>query len=189
MRRRTLPLLALSLVPGMVSVLTGCGNKRRQPPVASRRSLADSADQVMFGVHFNLTDKGVARAALLADTALFFNDNTRVELERVNSTFFTTTGAKNAVLTARHGTYRTQGGLMVARGDVLIVSEDGRQLRSEEVQYDPSRNLVSTDSPFVLTEPTRRLEGVGFRADPDLRNIQVLKVLSGTSGAVTIPNQ
>jgi hypothetical protein len=79
--------------------------------------------------------------------------------------------------------------MMVARGDVVVNSTDGRTLRSEELRYDQSRNEIASDSAFVLTEPSRRLEGIGFRSDPGLQNVHVLKTLSGTAGAVTIPNQ
>ena len=71
----------------------------------------------MFGTRFNMTDHGMERAVLLADTAFFFNDNTRVELEHVNATFYTATGAKDATLTSRHGTYHTQTGVMSARDE------------------------------------------------------------------------
>jgi LPS export ABC transporter protein LptC len=143
----------------------------------------------MYGARFNLTDQGVMHAQLVADTAYFFDDNTRIELIRVNVTFFSATGLKNAVLTSRRGTYHTATGLMVGRGDVVVNSEDGRRLRSEELKFDQSRNEISSDSAFVLTEPERRLEGIGFRSDPNLQNVHVLKTLSGTAGVVTIPNQ
>jgi LPS export ABC transporter protein LptC len=173
----------------LVAVLTGCNENQRQPPIAKRSALADSADQIMFGTKFTLTDNGVARALLFADTAFFFEDNTRVELQHVRMTFYTTTGEKNAVLTSRRGTYRTQTGQMIARGNVVVISEDGRELRSEELKYDQGHNEVASDSAFVLTEPERRMEGIGFRSDPNLKNVHVLKVLSGTSGPVTIPKQ
>lgn len=174
------------LVATLVTV--GCGSTKKTPPVSSN-ALADSANQVMYGARFNLTDQGVMHAQLVADTAYFFDDNTRVELIRVNSTFYTSTGVKSAVLTSHRGTYHTNTGMMVARGDVAVNSEDGRRLRSEELKYDQSRNEISSDSAFVLTEPDRRLEGVGFRSDPNLQNVHVLKTLSGTAGAVTVPNQ
>lgn len=166
----------------------GCKTTTKTPPV-SQSALADSANQVMYGARFNLTDQGVMHAQLLADTAYFFDDNTRVELMHVNSTFYTSTGVKSAVLTSRSGTYHTPTGLMVARGDVVVNSEDGRRLRSEELRYDQSRNEISSDSAFVLTEPDKRLEGIGFRSDPNLQNVHILKTLSGTAGVVTIPNQ
>lgn len=167
----------------------GCTSDSKRPPVSGRSTLADSADQVMYGAKFNLTDQGVLHAQLHADTAYFFDDNTRVELLRVNSTFFTTVGVKNAVLTSHRGTYHTASGLMEAFGDVVVVSEDGRRLQTQQLRYDQARNEISSDSAFVLTEPNRRLEGIGFRSDPNLDNIHILKMLSGTAGAVTIPGQ
>lgn len=179
----------LGAVIALTLLASGCNGRKKTPPVSAHSTLADSADQVMYGARFNLTDQGVLHAQLVADTAYFFDDNTRVELMHVNTTFFTTVGVKNAVLTSRRGTYHTATGLMVARGDVLVNSEDGRQLRSEELKYDQSRNEIASDSAFALTEPNRRLEGIGFRSDPNLQNIHVLKTLSGTAGAITIPNQ
>jgi len=165
---------------------TACAKKKTPPPIAGRSALADSADQIMFGVRLRLTDGGVDRAYIIGDTAFFFNDNTRVELERVHAEFHKTTGEPDANLTARHGTYVVPTGMMAARGDAVITSMDGRRLQSEEIKYDKIHNEVSSDSAFVLTEPDRRLEGVGFRSDPNLRNVRVLRVLSGTSGPVDL---
>ncbi len=177
------------LVVAALCAATACTSKTKSPPVSAQNALADSADQIMFGARFNLTDQGIQRATLLSDTAYFFDDNTRVELMKVNTTFFTTTGTKNAVLTSRRGTYRTGTGQMVARGDVVVDSEDGRHLTTQELMYDPTKNEVSSDSAFVLTEPGKRLAGVGFRSDPDLKNVHILKTTAGAGGMITIPNQ
>ena len=171
------------------ALATACTNSRKSPPVSSRSALADSANQVMYGARFNLTDQGVMHAQLVADTAYFFDDNTRVELFHVNTTFFTSVGVKNAVLTSRRGTYHTGTGVMLARGDVVVNSEDGRRLRSEELKYDQAHNEISSDSAFILTGPDRSLQGIGFRSDPNLQNVHVLKTVSGTAGTITIPNQ
>jgi LPS export ABC transporter protein LptC len=154
-----------------------------------RTALADSADQVMFGAHFNLTDKGLARAELLSDTAYFFDDNTRIELRKVETTFYTTTGARDAYLTSKRGTFNNRTGIMVARGNVVVITEEGRRLETPELKYDQQSNEISSDSAFVLTEPGRRLEGVGFRSDPNMQNVQIFKTRRGTTGAVTLPGQ
>lgn len=167
---------------------TGCKSNSKSPPV-SANALADSANQVMYGARFNLTDQGIMHAQLVADTAYFFDDNTRIELIRVNATFFTSAGVKDAVLTSRRGAYHTATGLMEARGDVVVNSEDGRRLQSQELRYDQARNEMSSDSAFVLTSPGRRLEGIGFRSDPNLQNVHILKTLAGSAGTITIPNQ
>jgi LPS export ABC transporter protein LptC len=174
-------LLALALV---IALGAACDTKK-QPPVAAHSPLADSADQVMYGARFRLTDAGISRALLLADTAYFFDDNTRTELENVNTTFFNSTGAKDAVLTSRRGTYNSRTSNMVARKDVLVVSEDGRRLTTSELIYNQQRNEISSDSAFVMTEPNRRIQGIGFRSDPNMNNIQILKGASGVVKGVT----
>src|SRR6476646_9726793 len=90
----------------IVAALSACDN-RTAPPIAKGSAMADSADQIMYGAHFNLTDQGLSRAELLSDTAYFFEDNTRVELRKVEATFYTTTGARDAFLTSRRGPYRS----------------------------------------------------------------------------------
>jgi LPS export ABC transporter protein LptC len=100
-------------------------------------------------------------------------------MEPVNTTFFTTTGAKDAVLTSKRGTYNSRSSNMIARKNVVVVSEDGRRLTTEELKYNQQKNEISSDSAFVMTEPNRRLEGIGFRSDPNMKNIQILKGASG----------
>jgi LPS export ABC transporter protein LptC len=171
-----------------LSAIAACTEKTA-PPVAKKSALADSADQVMFGAHFNLTDKGLERAELVSDTAYFFDDNTRIELRKVETTFYTVTGARDAYLTSVRGTYNNRTGLMIARGDVVVTTEEGRRLTTPELRYDQASNEISSDSAFVLTEPGRRLEGIGFRSDPNMQNVQILKTRSGSTGVVTLPGQ
>lgn len=168
--------------------LAACDDNRATP-VMQIATIADSADQIMFGASFNLTDRGLSRAELMADTAYFFDDNTRVELRKVEATFYTTSGARDAYLTSRRGTYNSRTGTMTARGDVVVITEEGRRLTTPELKYDQQMNEVASDSAFVLTEPGRRLEGIGFRSDPNMQNVQILRTRSGSTGAVTLPGQ
>lgn len=163
-----------------------CDDKR-EPPVLPHNAMADSADQVMFGASFKMTDNGVDRAELQADTAYFFDDNTRIELDDVQTTFYTVTGMKDAVLTSNHGRYSTRLGNMTAYGNVVVNTEDGRRIVTPELHYSEAANQFSSDSQFVMTEPGRRIAGVGFRSDPGLKNVQVLSgatgFMSGQGGA------
>ena len=174
------------LVLGILAMTATAGcTQKKQPPVATHSPLADSADQVMYGARFRLTDNGVSHAEMQADTLYFFDDNTRIEAENPHVTFFTATGQKDAVLTARRGTSNTRNNNMVARKNVVVVSEDGRRLTTEELIYNQPKNEISSDSAFVLTEPNRRLEGIGFRSDPNMKNIQILKGATGFARGVT----
>ena len=182
LRRLTIASLATA-----VTLAAACRHDK-EPVTAPSSPMADSADQVMFGARAILTDKGLMRAELFGDTAYFFDDNTRIELRTVKTNFFTTEGAQNAVLTSKQGTYRTQGS-MEARGDVVVVSTDGRRLTTPQLRFDQTRNEISSDSAFVLTEPGRSVAGVGFVSDPNMNNVRILKTTSGSTGRVTIPGQ
>jgi LPS export ABC transporter protein LptC len=179
----------LALVALAALIASAACTEKTAPPVARKSALADSADQLMYGAHFNLTDKGLARAELLSDTAYFFDDNTRIELRKVATTFYTTSGARDAYLTSQRGTYNNRSGMMIARGDVVVITEEGRRLTTPHLKYDQAQNEISSDSAFVLTEPGRRLAGIGFRSDPNMQNIQILKTKSGSTGTVTLPGQ
>ena len=178
--------MRVSVIVGLfaASLSLACTNKKL-PPVEAHSPLADSADQVMYPARFNLTDQGLQRAHVDADTAYFFDDNNRMELQGVHATFYTVTGAKDAVLTSRHGTTNTRTNNMIARNDVVVVSEDGRRLTTPELIYNQQKNEISSDSAFVMTEPNRRLEGIGFRSDPNMKNIQILKGASGFAKGVS----
>src|SRR5687767_8639827 len=173
----------------MALSLTACQDPGATPPL-SQNAASDTADQTMFGVRLMLADRGIQRAQMEADTAFTYEDNTRFELRTVKTLFFTETGLKNGTLTSRQGTHNVRTGNMEARGNVVVVSEDGRRLVTEHLRYDPGKNEISSDSAFVLTEPAQRISGIGLTADPNLNNVNIHKAASGsTTRSVTQPDR
>lgn len=147
------------------------------------RTLADSAEQVMFGVHLALTSAGVRRGELVADTAMSFEAATRYELHRVRVTFADTLGRPLGVLSAREATYRIADAALETRGQVVVVSDTSRRrLEAPRVRWDAARNELSSDSAFVATAGTRRLTGTGFVSDPGLFSLRCLRACTGTLG-------
>jgi LPS export ABC transporter protein LptC len=159
----------------------GCKDQRN-PTLTARAVIPDSAEQVMYGLRHALTSDGVRRGELFADTAYFYDANSRIELRGVRTTFFTANGDSNAVLTGREATYRVQEQRIEGRGDVKVVANDGRRLTSPRLVYDRGINQISSDTAFTFAQPGRTVSGVGFRADPGLRNVQVLSNFKGRSG-------
>lgn len=168
--------------------LAACKQDNSASPVVKGRVVPDSADQVLYGVRFFLTDGGLRRAELVADTAYMYDENTRTELRVVNTTFFKNSGEKDAVLTSKTGTYNVRLGSMEARGDVVVVTTDGRKLATPHLRYDPSRNEIASDSAFVINEENGRVtEGIGFIGDPDLNNVRVLSATKSRGNQLVIP--
>ena len=151
--------------------------------------MPDSAQQMLFGVHFNLTDAGVRHGEVHSDTAYMYDENTRTELKHVDATFFSAAGERNATLTSKTGTYHVRVGSMEARGNVVVVSTDGRKLETPQLRYDPTRNEITSDSAFTLTTPENTVTGVGFVSDPNMRNIKILRAAKATGKSVTIPKR
>jgi LPS export ABC transporter protein LptC len=181
--------LAAAIAAGIVALgmtIAGC-TSGKTPPVAARDPLADSADQVFYHAKSRLTDHGVMKSELHADTGYFFDDNTRIEMRVDTTYFFTVTGAPNAVLTSREGTYNTRTGNMEARGNVIVTGVDGRRLTTPQLRYAQAQNQISSDSPFVLTDTShRQTTGVGFTSDPDMNNVRCLRLCAGTAGVVNL---
>jgi LPS export ABC transporter protein LptC len=172
---------------GLVSALA-CRKQGTAPPVKHGATMADSAEQVMLGVRMLLTDRGVQRGEMFADTAYVFEDQTRFELRKVRATFNTSTGTKDGVLSADRGLYNQRESKLEGYGNVVIVTTEGKRLTSPHMKYLQALNEVSSDSAFTLVEPGRSLSGIGFRADPQLTRVVVLKS-GGARGNITLPAQ
>ena len=148
----------------------------------------DSADQVLVGMTHYITTNGILRARVRADTAYMFSPTQLAELRSVHVTFYDAQGAETSNLTSKEGTYHMRTGDMEARGTVVVVTNDGRTLRSEVMRYSQATNKVSSDKEFVFDGPDRHIEGEGFTSDPDFKDV-VAKRPKGTGGHFTLPNQ
>jgi hypothetical protein len=162
--------------------------KGNQTPIGPHNPLADSADQIMFNARLKLTDAGVNRADVRADTAYFFDDNSRVEMSVVKTVFYNDNGTKSADLTSKFGTDNSRTGYMDARGDAYVIAVDGRTLRSPVLRYDQAKNELSSDTLFTATDSTgRRLDGIGFTSDPNMNNLHCFRNCHGIGGEVILP--
>jgi LPS export ABC transporter protein LptC len=177
--------LALALGTAAVGALGAC-----DPGIKPTATIAaaDSADQVLVNMSHYVTDDGIERARVRADTAYFYTPVQTAEMRSVHITFYDPRGAPTSTLTSRDGTYHWRSGDMEARGNVVVVRTDGATLRTEVIRYNQHQNRVSSDKPFVFDEPNRHIVGQGFTSDPDFKNV-VANRPTGEGGKFTLPNQ
>lgn len=150
---------------------------------------ADSADQVLEGFSHYVTNQGVRRSRVEADTAYFYENTQVTELKDIKVTFYDLKGEEGSTLTARRGTYRWQDGSMEANDDVVVVSPDGRRLTTETLRYDNASNTISTDKRFSFDRGTEHLEGNSFRSDPDFRNVVTDRPRGVAGDGLLLPGQ
>lgn len=176
--------LALAALAIALVAAQGC-RKSTQPPVTGDAALADSADQVLFDVRYLLTESGVKRGQLFADTLFVLGDQTRFLLRRVRANFSTETGAPNGTLRGDRGTYDLRTQILEGFGNVVVTSTDGRRLSSNHLRYSQSANRISSDSAYTLVRGSDTQTGIGFISDPNLSEFRCLRSCGG-SGLVPI---
>jgi LPS export ABC transporter protein LptC len=147
------------------------------PPTPAAPTVAEADDtQRTYGMNLKLTEGGVLRADLYGDTA-FTRPNTQVtELRGVKLTFYDDQGKKPGKLTSKTGEYDATTGIMVARGNVVLVTHNDRGeeriIKSEELHYDQRGDRVWSDRETIIDEPGRHGVSDGFTSDTRFTNMR-----------------
>lgn len=159
-------------------------------PRGSADVAADSADQVLFKMSTRLTEGGVLRSFLEADTAYVYQNEQRMKLRVFKVRMLDAQGNLQSTLTADRGEYLTPTGKLDARGHVLVESTDGRHLRTEHLIYDKGANQIKSDTVFTYESHEVKGGGNGFVSDIDFRNIQVNQPRGAQKGkGLLLPGQ
>ncbi len=176
-RRAVEPLAGVLLV---ALALAGCQEDAVRPTATV--TAADTADQVLFEMEHLITNNGVRRTKVLADTAYIYEPTQLARLKTVTVSFYDALGNESSTIKADSGTYQMRDGSMQSWGDVLATTPDGRRLRSEELKYDSRQHRISSDRPFTYDRADQHLEGNGFTSDPDFRNVVAQQPRGGQAG-------
>jgi LPS export ABC transporter protein LptC len=183
------PLLLVLLVLHVFPILAVLACEEAGVKPTATVQAADSADQVLEGFSHYVTNEGILRSRVEADTAFFYEPTQVTELHHIKVVFYDVKGAESSTLTARRGIYRWQDGSMEAQGNVVVVSPDGRRLTSEVLRYDNATNMIATDKHFTFDRGAEHLEGNSFRSDPDFRNVVTDRPRGVTGDGMLLPGQ
>lgn len=166
-----------------VVAVAGCRDGTK-PPVVTEAGLADTAEQIIFDGRAFLTDGGVKRGEMFADTIFVFSEQTQYALRQVRANFNTETGAPHGTLRGDRGTYNIRTQTLEGFGNVIVTSTKGEKLTSPHLKYVQSRNEISSDSAYVLVRGDETQRGIGFISDP---NLTVFKCKRACGGEALVP--
>lgn len=177
-RRVVGPLFSLALV------LAGC-SETTEAPVADSEIIDLEADNVIYGMSSYLTVEGVREGHVEADTAYMYVDSAHVDLRGMRIEFHDDDGRPRATVTGRTGEWDQDRDIMVARGDVLlVVHEDDREIRTEELHYDAYGERVWSDSATTQTLANGTVtRGSSFESDLGFEDVRIENIRGGTRGA------
>jgi LPS export ABC transporter protein LptC len=162
--------IGLAVVAGVMAC-----RKVSDEPVVGSELLELRTNQVVIGLEHFVTLDGVRRAHLIADTALFIEDSTTVDLVTVHLAFYGVDGGISSVLTSDRGRYDWDTGDMTGTGHVVVLDPStARRLETSVLHYDNRRDLIWSDSLTHVFEPDgTELEGVAFESDPGLDHVNL----------------
>jgi LPS export ABC transporter protein LptC len=171
-----------------LAALAACGRAPKADASAQVEAAADTADQLMIGLTQYITENGVRKAYLEADTAFLYENAGRADLKKVRVTFFGPAGDTSSVVTGKVGFYDWRTGKMETREDVVVVLSNGGRLKTSVLRYDQTKNEVSTDQHYVYVAPDQNMVGDGFITDPALSQFRTQRP-KGRAGSITLPGQ
>ena len=168
-------------VPALLVVLAAACQRATEPDSGEFQSVP--ADMMVVGMQQNITASGIRVGLLRGDTAYVFDDSTTVKVRNVDLTIYAEeTGAQRAHLTSREGDFNQQTQFMIARGNVVLVTNDGRRIETEELNYDPQSKRIWSTRETTLIEPGSRIVGDGFEADETFTNYRITRPRGQVSG-------
>jgi LPS export ABC transporter protein LptC len=159
----------LSILSALSVLSAACADQGAKPPTTA--TAADSADQVLIDMQHYLGQDGLRKSVVFADTAYIYEAAHLIDMRQVRVVFFTASGDTSSVITGEKGLYHTLEGTMTATGHVVARTPDGRLLHTEKLDYDKTRNQISSDTPFIYDRGQEHLEGNGFTTDPSFVNV------------------
>lgn len=163
-----------------IGALFGCQDSK-QPPVAAGPTVVDSAEQVLLGVRYVLTSKGIKRGDVFADTIFVYDEQTRFDLRRAKVDFSQDNGAAFGTMRADRGAHNLRTQELEGWGDVTVTLVDGRTLKSPHVIYRQLSNEISSDTTFQITKGDKEHHGVGFKTDPNFSTFTCLRKCGGAA--------
>ena len=175
------------VVAALTLALMACEETGAKPTTTVQAP--DSADQVLEGFSHYVTREGIRRSRVDADTAYFYEASQITDLRNIRVVFFDARGEEGSTLTAKRGTYRWQDGSMDAESTVVVVSPDGRTLRTANLRYDNAKNTISTSTHFTFDKGTEHLEGNSFTSDPDFKNVVTDRPRGVAGDGLLLPGQ
>lgn len=164
-----------------VAIALGACRDLKSPPVVGGASAADSADQVLTGVQYVLTTKGIQRGELNADTAYVLDDQNRFDLRKAHVVFTTETGAPQGNMQGQRAIYNLRTQTLEGWGDVVVQLVDGRTLKSPHIIYNQITHQISSDTSYVASRGSDSQYGIGFTSDQAFVAFTCLRACGGNS--------
>ena len=160
----------------LIAFLTACSDLQEEP---SRTDLSaaekeEYPDQESWESTIIVSKEGKRVADVWANHIMVFNKKNQTLLkDSIHVDFYDRNGNHNSVLTANEGIVENNTRNLKAIGNVILVSDKGEVLETEELYWDNARQKIISEVPVKLMTKTDTLFGDSFISDPDLIHYEI----------------
>ncbi|MCP4571908.1 MAG: LPS export ABC transporter periplasmic protein LptC [bacterium] len=162
----------------LMALLAGCSGE--EEPATSSRPAGVIPEQQFYDYVLIESDAGVRHWVLESDEMQKFAGERDVLLVTVRMEFYRE-GEYFSTLTSDSGRADLQSKNVHTWGNVVVLTEDGRKLETEELFFDNESQLITNDVFDRFTnDDDDVVTGIGLEATPDLEYIEIKQDPRGT---------
>lgn len=121
------------------------------------------------------SDSGLVKWVLSAPVARVYNASKLLVTDDPRIEFYNEDGSLASVLLAKKGEYNQVTHDLTALGDVVVTSSEGYMLETESLVWVERLGEIHTEDFVRFIKGEDILTGYGFRSDPDLENVEIMK--------------
>jgi LPS export ABC transporter protein LptC len=166
--------------------MLGCGEKNeiKAPGVGEADSSTTTRmrpDQQISGAEIALFDGPVRTTVIKADYIEKFNKQDSTLAWGLDVHFYDSEGKESSHLVADSGLVRETTKMLVANGNVVVVTpEDSAWLKTEQLFWNGRSEMITTEKFVTICQHGDTLQGYGLEADRGLKRIKIKRQVKGT---------
>jgi len=175
----------LTIVMILAALLAGGCSDNNKPQSTGENETADQTngirpDNEIRNARISLYDKSVKTVDIQADYIEKYEKQDSTLAWDLEVHFFNDAGAQTSHLVADSGLVREALKLMIANGNVVVVTEDKSRLETEQLFWNGRTEMITTDSFVTIYQRGDTLMGYGLETDQNLNRVKIKRRVSGT---------
>lgn len=169
------------VLAALTALLAGGCEEKLKPSLISLQNEIPSQESWRSRVMFS--DSARVRAVLWAGhIAVYTGARYTLLSDSIHVDFYNDEGQHSSLLTARRGRVNDATRDFEAYENVVVVSDSGTTLKTEQLFWNNSGRSIHTDAYVDIHSPTEHIMGTGMVSDQGLKNYRIFRV---TGQAVT----
>lgn len=167
---------SLVMVLALLATLAISCEEKTKPPISTGLG-GEIPGQESWNAKITFTDSGKVTATVRAGHISMYPERKYTLLDsNITVDFYDEHEYHTSTLTAKKGRVDDATHDFEAHGNVLVVSDSGSTLKTDNLFWANARKKIHTPDYVEIVSPKEQLQGQGFESDQDLRHYIIFRV-------------